>query len=320
METKLKKEGDNSIHKTNRIGFGKVCRDFMKGTCKRTNCKFIHDNNLCFDYWNNNCFMGDKCEKSHKLNVYNNPKNESVVKNENSLKNDSKKDIKKRFKKPKNTECFEPMTKPVDMRIIFELDNKTCTVQLTSRDVLVAPNIFSDFLEGDLYKKLMNEINDCSVPRDQLLKMWHGNDKIEGTHLIVNDRTRWKEQCPTFLFVIDRIRQYFKMNIQATRLNWYKDTSQWKPFHHDSAYVNPEKAAVQNFTVAVSFGITRDAAFEHATTKTVISLPHGDGCVYAFTRDTNSIWRHGILQDMPVKDMGRISVICWGWIDNLIEI
>jgi hypothetical protein len=74
---------------------------------------------------------------------------------------------------------------------------------------------------------------------------------------------------------------------------------------------------VQNFTVAASFGATRDAAFEHAKTKTVISLPQGDAMVYCFSSDTNAIWRHGILQDIPTRDEGRISIICWGWVDNM---
>ena len=63
------------------------------------------------------------------------------------------------------------------------------------------------------------------------------------------------------------------MNVQATRLNWYRDTNEWKPFHHDAAAVKPDKARTQNMTVAVSFGAERDAAFEHAKTKTVISMP-----------------------------------------------
>jgi len=211
------------------------------------------------------------------------------------------------------------MTKPVDARIVFDLDHHCCTTPITTRDIVVCPNLFHRYAPGEIYEKLANEIKTCGVPKEDLLKLWHGNDKIQGTHLIVNDKcgVNWKERCPTFKMVVDTIRQYFNMDIQATRFNWYTDTSQWKPFHHDSAYVNPEKAKVQNFTVAVSFGCTRDAAFEHARTKTVISLPQADGMTYCFSKDTNGIWRHGILQDAPTRDEGRISVICWGWIDHM---
>ena len=280
--------------------FKNVCKNFMYKKCDRTNCKFIHDKNLCFYFWKfNECKFGDKCKNSHFIQ-------ESI------------KDNRKR--KPKNTECFEPMTKPVDLRFIVDTNSTTFLTSITSRDVLVAPHVFSDFTNGELYNKLVNEIENCGIAPEKLLKLWHGNDKIEGTHLIADDKTYWKNMCPTFKFVIERLIHYFNMDVKATRLNWYKDTSQWKPFHFDSSAVNPDKAAVQNFTVAVSFGATRDAAFEHAKTKTVISSPQPDGCVYAFAKDTNLIWRHGILQDMPVRNEGSISIICWGWIDNQTQL
>ena len=79
-------------------------------------------------------------------------------------------------------------------------------------------------------------------------------------------------------------------------MNWYRDSNEWKPFHHDAAAIKPDKVKTQNFTVAVSFGAERDAAFEHATTKTVISMPQPNGTIYTFGKDVNIIWRHGILQ------------------------
>lgn len=284
-----------------------ICKNFMYNKCERGNCKYIHNAKVCFHFWkHNNCKFGDDCKKLHNFE---------------NLTNDSQ-TAKRPPPKKRNTECFEPMTKPVDMRIVC--DNGTSkdisSVLLTTRDVLLAPNVFNDFAPGELYNKLVEELNSCGVHPEKLLKMWHGNDKIEGTHLIADDKTRWKEMCPTFKLVIDRLKQFFEMDIQATRFNWYKDTSQWKPFHFDAAAVNPEKAEVQNFTVAVSFGATRDAAFEHANTKTVVSLPQADGWIYAFSKDTNIIWRHGILQDKVIREEGRISVIAWGWVDNMYKL
>uniref|UniRef100_A0AAV1V3K0 C3H1-type domain-containing protein n=1 Tax=Peronospora matthiolae TaxID=2874970 RepID=A0AAV1V3K0_9STRA len=232
---------------------------------------------------------------------------------ENDTKSKKKKKRDKRQPSKKNTESFEPMTKPVDLRITFDLGSKDTqfSTPLTSRDVVLVPNLFSDYRKGELYTKLLHELDHCGIPREQLLKMWHGNDKIDGTHLIVDDRSSWKAKCPTFDLVTDRLKKFFNLDIKATRFNWYKDTSQWKPFHFDAAAVKPHLAGVQNFTVGISFGATRDAAFEHAKTKTVVSVPQPDGCVYAFSKDTNVIWRHGILQDVPVREEGRISVIAW---------
>jgi hypothetical protein len=222
------------------------------------------------------------------------------------------------------------MTNPVDLRLVLDLrstfigDCARCGYnddipKLTSRDVLLSPKLFDDFGQYEIYNKLVSEIENCGVPEEQLLKMWHGNNKIEGTHLIADDHQKWKEHCPTFRMVIDRIVKSFDMDIKATRFNWYRDPDHWKPFHHDAAAVKPEKAKTQNFTIGVSFGATKDAAFEHAKTKTVISIPQHDGTVYSFSRDTNIIWRHGILQDKE-SDLGRISIIAWGYINGMKDI
>ncbi len=336
----MKSESENELFKQSgsvqQDSLKRVCRDFMRKKCTREPCRFIHDSKLCDNYYRNwvnrgegTCKYKDNCRKNHFVQEQYTPKQytpkesgqkQSVKDTNRSQDTNRSKDPNRRqdrYKKPKNTECFEPMKTPVDMRLVFDLGTEKLTTNVTTRDVLIVPNIFADFAPGEIHARLMSEIENCDVPKDQLLKLWHGNDKIEGTHFIMNDRTRWKSQCPTFSMVIERIRTFFNMDIQATRFNWYKDTSQWKPFHHDSAYVNPEKAKVQNFTVAVSFGATRDAAFEHAKTKTVVSMPQGDGHVYCFSSDTNGIWRHGILQDIPVRDQSRISCICWGKIENM---
>ena len=39
-----------------------------------------------------------------------------------------------------------------------------------------------------------------------------------------------------------KVLGYFGMDIKATRFNWFRDCSEWKPFHHDAAAVKPDKA------------------------------------------------------------------------------
>jgi len=282
----------------------RVCRDFMAGRCVRgDSCRFEHNTSICKRYWTNgSCKFKDNCRHKHVTNT------RPVVKGDKS----------KGKGKAKNTVCFTPMTEPADMRIVLDLGFEKLTTSLTSRDVLLAPNIFSEFKSLQIYNQLVSEIQACNVPKDDLLKLWHGNDKIAGTHLIANDRTHWKEECPTFKMVVNKLAQFFNMDVKATRFNWYQDTSHWKPFHHDSAFVDPKKALQQNFTIAVSFGATRDAAFQRAdTSQNVISIPQSDGHVYCFANDTNSLYRHGILQDNPTRNEGRISVILWGKVTQL---
>jgi hypothetical protein len=226
-------------------------------------------------------------------------------------------------KSVKNTETFEPMSKPVDMRIIYDLGcyQDKLSKTLTTRDVLLVPNLFRDFEENEIYNRLVDELKNCGIPEDKVIIPWHGNNVIKGTHMIASDWEKWKRNAPTFNMIISRIRDFFSMNVKATRLNWYQDTEQWKAFHFDAAKINPEKAKIQNFTVAASFGRTRDCAFEKDdVSKNVISIPIGDGEIYCFTRETNEIWRHGVLQELPKVEEGRISIVAWGWIDDVIDI
>ncbi|CAI5712164.1 unnamed protein product [Peronospora effusa] len=361
--------------------FKTVCRTFMRTKkCVRTDCKFVHDKQLCQFFWKTGqCKFGDECRKNHFVTQYHptaedeeeaaaaaviavvsggteeekkktikKKKDKKSRKNkanngqklrtdkseeeEDSNSDNQRKENDKKAKKKtksnrrqatkKNTESFEPMTKPVNLRVTYDLGSKDdkFSTSLTTRDVVLVPNLFTDFKKGELYAKLMHELDNCGIPRKELLKMWHGNNKIDGTHFIVDDHSSWKAKCPTFDLVTDRLKKFFNLDIKATRFNWYEDTSQWKPFHFDAAGVKPHIAAIQNFTVGISFGANRDVAFEHADTKTVVSMPQPDGCVYAFSKDTNVFWRHGILQDVPVREEGRISVIAWGWVDNMMDV
>jgi hypothetical protein len=210
-----------------------------------------------------------------------------------------------------NTETFVASHEPVGMRIVVDVASARRSVRLTVRDVLYAPCVFNRPGDERLYDQLVGEIRHCHVPEATLLKSWHGD-----SHWIADDSTGWKRDCPTFTAVVKRLQDFLGMTVNATRFNWYTDTSEWKPFHHDAAAVKPHMAKTQNFTAAVSFGATRDAAFENAATKVVVSMPQPNGSIYCFSRDTNILWRHGILQEKEVRQEGRISIIAWGWVDQ----
>jgi len=64
---------------------------------------------------------------------------------------------------------------------------------------------------------------------------------------------------------------------RGTRFNWYRDSKDWKPFHHDSAAFNPQRAQNQNCTVGVSFGSERELAFLSANSDEKIYFPQGNG-------------------------------------------
>lgn len=215
-------------------------------------------------------------------------------------------------KRIKNTESFEPQHKAADMRVLVgdgSLTNYPRDVY--SRDLVIIPN-FTNI--DNVYQKLVNEMKDSEVNQDDLWKLWHGD-----THLIADDHLKWKSKCPTFSTVIEKIRRYFSMDIKATRFNLYRDSNDWKPFHHDAAAVKPDKAKTQNFTIGISFGLERSVSFEHAKTKQIIDIPLENDTLYAFSKDINIEWRHGIPQIPPekYKNEGRISIIAWGKINMI---
>lgn len=298
----------------NTLSRNQICRNLMTNKkCDNTSCQYIHDTSICFHHWKfNKCKFNESCNKKH-LN-YNDKVNEKI-----QSKNKKNRDKYNKNKIKKNTESFEPMKKLYDTRIVLDLNREKLSLSLSDRDILLVPNLFSDYKKYDIYNSLRNELEQCQIPKDKLFKLWHGD-----THLIADDKLRcndlrsWKEQIPTFNMVINRIKTFFNMDIKATRLNLYEDTSQWKPFHFDAAAIKPDKADKQNFTIGISFGRCRSAAFERDTPdKTVISIPIDDGHGYAFCKQTNVLWRHGILQEFPTVNEGRISIIAWGWIDNM---
>jgi hypothetical protein len=136
-------------------------------------------------------------------------------------------------------------------------------------------DLFGDPNDLTIYHKLLDEMENSGVDVQRLWQLWHGD-----SHLIADDKKAWKDKCPTFHNVVETMSNYFNMDVKATRFNWYRDSSEWKPFHHDAAAIKEKYARTQNFTVGVSFGAERDAAFEHAQVK--IGCPHSKCIFYAF--------------------------------------
>jgi hypothetical protein len=50
--------------------------------------------------------------------------------------------------------------------------------------------------------------------------------------------------------------------VHASRLNFYPNSSSWKPFHHDS-HAYGDKGTKEDFTMGASFGASRQLVFLH---------------------------------------------------------
>ena len=236
-------------------------------------------------------------------NSINNPRNKS---NEYDSKNRSEKNNNSKHKHKKNTENFNPSHEHLDMNILVGLGAR----KLRANDVVVYPNFLNEPHPNYFYDKLITEMEQSGVNQDDLWKLWHGD-----SHLIADDHINWKKKVPTFGYIVDEIKRIFKVDAKSTRFNWYRDTKEWKPFHFDAAAVKEDKAKSQNITVGISLGRIREVAFEHAKTRTTICIPLPNNTVYAFSKNVNIEWRHGIPQVPPdeYEEKGRISIIVWGW-------
>ncbi len=115
-----------------------------------------------------------------------------------------------------------------------------------------------------------------------------------------------------FRRVIQKMSDYFDVEVHATRLNFYKDGSAWKPYHHDShAYGSNGKK--EDFTMGASFGASRALSFLHEPSGATFEFPQNNGDVFAFTSTANKRFKHGVPKAKSPSRVGcRFSIIAWG--------
>lgn len=116
------------------------------------------------------------------------------------------------------------------------------------------------------------------------------------------------EFSQTFNEIVNGMAKYFSVKVLHTRLNYYHDGNDWKPFHHDShAYGNKE----ENFTMGASFGCSRELVFLHEESGNKFSFPQNNGDVFAFNKIVNQKFMHSIPKIQ--SHVGeRFSIIAWG--------
>jgi hypothetical protein len=243
------------------------------------------------------------------------------------IKDNGQKEVKVQKSKGggRNTESFDPrstLVRPA-MRVVVGPNRPEYGKELKHDDVVIVPDFFCDQDDMGLYYKLveeMREVQEDSSKKDS--KEGKGAEWIswhEGAHLISKNPVGSK----TYNEIQAKISKYFGINNDkvGTRFNWYRDSSDWKPFHHDSAAFNPQRAKNQNITVGVSFGATRELAFLSANTQERIYFPQTNGMLFSFGRDVNINYKHGV-NALPVEEQdgkGRISIILWGLAPNCVE-
>lgn len=142
--------------------------------------------------------------------------------------------------------------------------------------------------------------------------------------LDMNNMIQWSKhhkyenpQSQIFDDIINKMANHFNVKILQTRMNYYKDFTEFKPMHRDShAYCKNADGTTskENFTMGASFGHTRNLDFVHEQSGAKFTFPQHNGDVFAFTDKVNDKFLHGVpkLFKTTVPNTERISIICWG--------
>lgn len=145
-----------------------------------------------------------------------------------------------------------------------------------------------------------------------------GNEK-EGAGNAIAWSQHTKIEDPTFSDtfngIVQRLGDYFEVDVFATRLNFYRNGKDWKPFHKDS-HAYGSNGVKEDFTMGASFGAPRELAFLHEASGIQFSFPQKNGDVFAFDSDVNARFKHGIPKLNRTSPSGsdgpRFSIIAWG--------
>ena len=163
---------------------------------------------------------------------------------------------------------------------------------ILNKGTVYLPNFFCLQSDTTIFNKLKKEL----IPENMI--NWSQHYKFENP-----------DTSETFKSIVDQLATHFNVQILQTRLNYYRNGSDWKPFHHDShAYSNQIR---EDYTMGVSFGASRQLDFKHESTGKMFSFPQNNGDIFAFDSNVNKLFKHGIPKDSKVEN-DRISIICWG--------
>jgi hypothetical protein len=153
-------------------------------------------------------------------------------------------------------------------------------------------------------ERLAKDLDECSKEEEE-----------EG---MINWSKHLKRENPefseTFRTVVERMAEYFDVDVFATRLNFYRDGSDWKPYHHDS-HAFGASGHEEDFTMGASFGAPRALSFLHESSASSFEFPQKNGDVFAFSSEVNAAMKHGVPQLSGQEQFAvnpRFSIIAWG--------
>lgn len=164
----------------------------------------------------------------------------------------------------------------------------------------------------DVMQRLAKELEQASTTTEAGKEMeGAGNAIVWSQHTKIEDPTF----SDIFNGIVQQLGDYFEVDVFATRLNFYRDGKDWKPFHKDS-HAFGSNGVKEDFTMGASFGAPRELAFLHEASGIQFSFPQKNGDVFAFDSEVNARFKHGIPKltraSASASDGPRFSIIAWG--------
>jgi hypothetical protein len=172
--------------------------------------------------------------------------------------------------------------------------------EIIKNGCIYIPSFFGNFEDRTIFDNLKKEID-----LNQMVN-WSKHQKYENPQF-----------SKTFNDIIDKMAKHFDVKVLQTRMNYYKDTTTFKPMHKDShAYYTDENGIrlKENFTMGASFGFTRELSFLHDETKISFNFPQKNNDFFGFNDKINDKFMHGVpkMNTGIVTNSDRISIIAWG--------
>mmetsp|Transcript_57286 Transcript_57286/g.102981 ORF Transcript_57286/g.102981 Transcript_57286/m.102981 type:complete len:245 (-) Transcript_57286:44-778(-) len=177
-------------------------------------------------------------------------------------------------------------------------------------DAFFLPGFLCSHSDFSLMEQLRAEL----VTEGKDFSDWHGSRHL-GLHFETAER-RDQADLPPRLALVKKMEEAFGIKASAVRLNLYRSSRDYKPFHYDRG---KDSEGVPQMTVGASFGAVRELTMLHAKSGVTVSYPQRNGDVFAFTAEINEVFMHGVPRVMPgspaaqePEESPRMSLIIWG--------
>lgn len=204
-----------------------------------------------------------------------------------------------------NTKCENIINKYIRNLIRSESDlinsNLKQSMSLLTKGAYYYPHCVCDERDQNLFKRIVSELEDA----DELkIVSWSQHYKIDNPGC-----------SETFNLIIKKVADMFNAIVCETRLNYYKDQSDWKPMHHDSHAYGESLHLKEDFTIGISLGSTRELVFMHEQSGNIFKFPQKNGDVFAFDHHVNKDFLHGVTKSI-IPTGSRISLVAWCKLQN----